>query len=262
MRPEEIKAGAEEYVVAYLLQMGTLGQRTGELHQALAKETGNPDFDPEPIQAKELKAWVKQISEEAIQTLDKLERHRDTLAESQRQLAYELLGRREALLDRIASLPPEGLQAAKTRYHGDYHLGQVLLVKNDFVIIDFEGEPARSLEERRRKHSPLKDVAGMLRSFDYAAFNALINATTEAPDQLSILNPFAQNWRDQVSAAFMEGYLKAVEGCPSYPQDSAHAQALIDLFTLEKAFYEVRYELDNRPTWVSVPLSGLLKILG
>ena len=261
IRSTEPEVEPDESEVVYILQARTLGQRTGELHQALARETGDPDFDPEPIQPTDIQAWIQQISEEATQTLEKLARHRDNLAESQQGLADELLEQRAQLLDSIASLAVPDLQAAKTRYHGDYHLGQVLVVENDFVIIDFEGEPARSMEERRRKHSPLKDVAGMLRSFDYAAHNALMAAMAEMPEQGANLEGHARNWRDRVMAAFMEGYLKAAEGCPSYPREPAHAQALIDLFTLEKALYEVRYELDNRPTWVTVPIRGLLRLL-
>jgi maltose alpha-D-glucosyltransferase / alpha-amylase len=153
------------------------------------------------------------------------------------------------------------LQAAKTRYHGDYHLGQVLLAENDFIIVDFEGEPARPLEERRAKHSPLRDVAGMLRSFNYAAYAVLRQITSERPDDSVLLEPIVQAWERFAVNAFLCGYRESISECPSYPIDSGHASALIDLFTLEKAFYELRYELENRPDWVAIPLKGLHRLL-
>ena len=155
-----------------------------------------------------------------------------------------------------------GLSAVKTRYHGDYHLGQVLLVNNDFLITDFEGEPARSVEERRRKHSALRDVAGMLRSFSYASAVAVNHCTSERPADRSRIGPLAANWEEDTADAFLAGYLDAIAGCPVYPEQPLHAQALIRLFVLEKALYELRYEMDNRPEWLSIPLYALLRQLG
>ncbi len=154
-----------------------------------------------------------------------------------------------------------GVQTVKTRHHGDYHLGQVLVANNDFQIIDFEGEPARPLEERRKKHSPLRDVAGMVRSFNYAAHTALRNASAERMSDLEEMHGWAADWERRVREAFLEGYQGGVMGCPSYPENDEHAQALIELFTLEKALYEVRYELDNRPDWVGIPVRGILGLL-
>ena len=140
----------------------------------------------------------------------------------------------------------------KTRYHGDYHLGQVLVVDDDFMIVDFEGEPGRAPEVRRRKSSPLRDVAGMLRSFNYAALSGALAAADAAG---------AQAWERDAVAAFLAGYRAAIAGCGSYPADPAHAAALLDLFTLEKAFYELSYELANRPAWLRIPLEGIRAIL-
>lgn len=175
--------------------------------------------------------------------------------------ADRLTAARDTILKRINSLKPVDLQSLKTRYHGDYHLGQVLVAKNDFIIIDFEGEPARTLEERRSKHSPLKDVAGMLRSFNYAGHAALTFATNDRPADLPSLEPFVRDWEQRTVEAFLSGYTEALADCPVYPADPANARALIDLFLLEKAFYELRYELDNRPDWVKVPLNGLAELL-
>jgi maltose alpha-D-glucosyltransferase/alpha-amylase len=262
VEPEKMGVDAEGYPGVYLMQVRILGQRTGELHRALAKETGEPDFDPEPMGAKDCQALVKALSEDVEHTLAKLERSLGSLPETQRPAAEGLVGMKSAALARIAGFDLGGLNALKTRFHGDYHLGQVLLRRNDFIIIDFEGEPARPLAERRRKQSPLKDVAGMLRSFDYAAFAALSAASAENPHQREVLEPFTREWTHWASQAFLEGYEQALAGDPCYPADADHARVLISLFSLEKALYELRYELDNRPTWVDVPLRGLLELLG
>src|SRR5690606_23570603 len=150
-------------------QAQTLGVRVGELHRAFAVATGNPAFDPEPVSVGDLRAWVEAVRADATTTLDRLERRRHDMDEEVRVLADELLARRVALLDRLAHVPEEVDGLVKTRYHGDLHFGQVLISANDFVIIDFEGEPMRPVEERRVKHCPLRDVAGMLRSASYAA---------------------------------------------------------------------------------------------
>ncbi len=149
------------------------------------------------------------------------------------------------------------MDGLKIRYHGDYHLGQVLLSKNDFVIIDFEGEPARPLAQRRQKHSPLRDVAGMLRSFNYARHAALLHATEHQPESQATLEPQTQKWEKQVREAFLRAYAKHVSGSPLYGSFDA-ARPLLELFELEKAFYELRYELNHRPDWVVVPLRGIL----
>jgi maltose alpha-D-glucosyltransferase/alpha-amylase len=147
------------------------------------------------------------------------------------------------------------------RYHGDYHLGQVLRVDEDFVIIDFEGEPARSMDERRQKHSPLRDVAGMLRSFSYAAAVATNRLTNEDPVDRHRAGPLVESWEEQVRDAFMSGYRAAVQGCPAWPEEPGAAERLIEFFVIEKALYELRYEMGNRPDWVSVPLFSLLRNL-
>jgi maltose alpha-D-glucosyltransferase/alpha-amylase len=163
-------------------------------------------------------------------------------------------------MTRASDMPPAGL---KTRLHGDLHLGQVLVCRDDFVLIDFEGEPQRPLEERRAKHAALRDVASMLRSFDYARHTALHQTTPNAAE-IARLGPAAREWERQVRAAFVQTYGKvAVEG-GLYADVAAFeaASPLLDLFEIEKALYELRYEMDNRPDWVAVPLAGIAALAG
>jgi len=175
-----------------------------------------------------------------------------------RASGQRLLDRADALVAHARALVPDRIDAMKTRYHGDYHLGQVLINQHDFVIVDFEGEPSRSLDERRAKHSPLRDVAGMLRSFGYAAAVALEQGVAATPaDRARLAAPLAQ-WRAQTEAAFLDGYRGAIGGTASWPADADIARRLIDAFTLEKALYELRYELANRPDWVGIPLLAIL----
>jgi maltose alpha-D-glucosyltransferase / alpha-amylase len=245
----------------YLALLRILGTRTGELHMALCTQSGDPAFDPEPVTRKDVLAWVATVRREASESLDLLGKRLDQLPERARPEAEELLARKEEIHQRLDRLKGVNLKAVKTRFHGDYHLGQVLLVENDFYIIDFEGEPGRPLAERRTKHSPFKDVAGMLRSFNYAAYGALLKVTAKASEDFAILEPFAREHEDRSVEAFMFGYIEAVKGCPAYPADPDHAHVLIDFFTLEKALYELRYEINNRPDWLIIPLKGILGLL-
>ncbi|MCB1919414.1 MAG: alpha-amylase, partial [Candidatus Competibacteraceae bacterium] len=265
----------------FLLFATTLGRRTGELHRALAQTTGNPAFDPEPITAADMTHWLDQIREEVEMTFERLRQALDRLPEAVRDLANQVLDAQIGLprAGRYASLAAQVLEARgaaaarsaqveamtphamKTRYHGDYHLGQVLVAKDDVIIIDFEGEPARSLEERRGKHSPLRDVVGMLRSFNYAAHAALRQVTADGASDRETLLSHAHEWEQQTRTAFLAGYTEAAGDSPGYPADPDQVRVLLELFALEKACYELRYELDNRPAWVEIPLGGLCELL-
>ena len=150
----------------------------------------------------------------------------------------------------------------KTRLHGDFHLGQVLVAQNDFYIIDFEGEPARPIQERRRKHSSLRDVGGMLRSIEYAGWAALGGATTDGGADIATLRPVVRDWKRQVRSAFLAGYRSGVGDSASYPRDPKVAQQLIDFFELEKALYEIRYEASTRPAWLTIPIVGISRLVG
>jgi len=244
----------------YLMQMETLGQRVGELHRDFAVPSGDPAFEPEPITADEVSAWRRGVLEETTRTMTMLEARKSRLEGAGAMLAESALAGREALERRIEGLALDHRGLAKTRHHGDLHLGQVLIAANDFVIIDFEGEPARPLAERRQKHSPLRDVAGILRSFDYAARTALANSTQVQPEQHEALAAALQQWRTDATAAFLRGYETATAGVASVPEEASVREGYLDLFLLEKLLYELRYELDNRPEWAVIPLAGLAEL--
>ncbi|HEX8013315.1 MAG TPA: maltose alpha-D-glucosyltransferase [Casimicrobiaceae bacterium] len=237
-----------------------LGKRTGELHAAFARSSGDPAFDPIAFSTADIAAWAERVRGEAAAVLDRLARRRDALPEPIRRDADRLLEQRDRLLARIAAHANDPVDGSRTRLHGDYHLGQVLLVQNDFVITDFEGEPARTMEERAQKHSPLKDVAGMLRSFDYAMHAALFSFHTERPDVAAAVEAAGRQWQAQAVEAFVDGY-DEVARASGLASARAEMKGLLELFVLEKAVYELKYEVDNRPDWVRIPLHGLLGIL-
>jgi maltose alpha-D-glucosyltransferase/alpha-amylase len=243
----------------YLALARLLGCRTAELHRALAMKTGDPAFDPEPIAPADQAGWTKRVSEEVAATLDLLAKRRGGFSESTVPLADAVLAGRQDILKRIDSVLPEKIRALKIRHHGDYHLGQVLLTRNDFTIIDFEGEPVRTFEERRRKNSPLRDVAGMLRSFNYARYAALARVAAQRPERVAGVERHAAEWEAEARRVFLEGYEEAAYEAGLY-ESMEEARALLELFTLEKACYELRYELEHRPDWIHVPLRGILDL--
>jgi maltose alpha-D-glucosyltransferase/alpha-amylase len=199
---------------------------------------------------------------EAEMTFDLLERRFGDLPESVQASARAVLEARSDVLARVRDLSGAVLGAVRTRYHGDLHLGQVLLTADDFLITDFEGEPARPIEERRQKGSPLRDVAGMLRSFDYARAVGAERALTRSPTAAERVEAAFRAWRDASCEAFLEGYDLGVGYARSVPPAAGDRARAIELFKVEKALYELRYELDNRPAWLGVPIGGLLELLG
>jgi maltose alpha-D-glucosyltransferase/alpha-amylase len=251
-----------DYHQIFVERARTLGIRTAEVHRAFAISNGDPAFEPEPVTQDDLEAWVAGARASAETALVALAREMERVPKDLRKFAQRLLETREELEARLTLPPVRDLgRLVKTRFHGDYHLGQVLVVADDFKLIDFEGEPGRTLPERRRKALPLRDVAGMLRSINYAAVAALRGATHDRAEDTSALEPLARDWERRCIEAFLAGYREAIAGCPSYPQDPAQAQRLLDLLILEKAFYEMSYELANRPAWVRIPLEGIRSIL-
>jgi maltose alpha-D-glucosyltransferase/alpha-amylase len=171
-----------------------------------------------------------------------------------------VLSRRRSLLAKLSAFRAVGGSAQLTRVHGDYHLGQVLRAKGDFVILDFEGEPARSLAERRAKQSPIKDVAGMVRSFSYAAFAGLTRHTSRRPQDFDLLEPWARLWEAAVVDEYLYSYRETAAQASIVPRDEQAFRRLLDVYLLDKALYELVYELNNRPTWVRIPLAGILSL--
>jgi maltose alpha-D-glucosyltransferase / alpha-amylase len=244
----------------YVTMIETLATRTAELHRALAQVTGDSAFDPEPATAEDYARWIAHVREQAVATLDLLASRADSLPEPRLAEARALLAERERLLAAIARCPMPRAATLKTRQHGDYHLGQVLVSRNDFIIIDFEGEPGRTFAERRIKNSPLRDVAGMLRSFSYARAAAL-QRLPETSATLERQQALAADWEQQTRAAFLTAYDAAARGAGLYAS-FADVEGLLRLFELEKSLYELRYEIDNRPDWIGVPLRGVAQLVG
>ena len=196
------------------------------------------------------------------QTFSLLRDRADALQPEVRDLADGVLQAEPRLLtalDRLVAAVPSGV--AKIRVHGDYHLGQVLWNEGDFFILDFEGEPARSMAERRARQSPFKDVAGMLRSFGYAAQARLLAWIEREPEKGRRLAPWATFWESAATDVFLQSYRAAANAAVFIPPTPEGVMALVRLFLFEKAVYELRYELNNRPDWLRIPLTGLQSIL-
>ena len=242
-----------------------LGRRTAEMHLALATPTDNPAFTAEPFTADLLSAEVTRIRTQITHSLDALKHAFNTLPDSETltiDSAALVLSRRIEIFARahaITGIPPEAA-GQRIRIHGDYHLGQLLRARADYIILDFEGEPARALSERRAKQSPLKDVAGMLRSFSYAAYAALDHFTQRHPNTARTLEPWAQLWQNAVSTEFLTAWRTTIASNPHLTPQPLQAHRLLNAYLLEKALYELLYELNNRPTWVRIPLAGILAL--
>jgi maltose alpha-D-glucosyltransferase/alpha-amylase len=230
------------------------------MHLALAMEAEDPAFAPEPLRPDDVKLLGTELEEYASRVFDRLKESLSKLPDDIVESAGLTLSRRKQWLDRFRLLRDMEIRALRTRIHGDYHLGQVLRTKNDYVILDFEGEPARPLAERREKHSPLKDVAGMLRSFSYAAQVALLNYTTRRPDAIDRLDPWARFWERSTAAEFLRAYRATPADAPFLPADPGSFKTLLEVYLLSKALHELRHELENRPGWARIPLVGILSL--
>ena len=264
---QETPAPGRKALGSYLESARLLGKRTAEMHVALASGESDPAFAPyrfTPEYQREVYGSMRGLTDNAFELLTG---RLGELPDIARTAADTLLDRRAHIEERFAPFVDREIDAVRTRIHGDYHLGQVLWTGTDFVIIDFEGEPVRSLAERRRKHSPLKDVAGMLRSFHYASYTGLLNATTREKERGSRptgLEQWANAWYTWVSVAYLECYLDTAResGVDFLPLSAGDLRTLLDAHLLEKAVYELIYELNNRPDWVRIPMQGILQLLG
>ncbi len=253
---------AHEHAGFSLDAAALLGRRTAEMHFALSTPTDNPAFIAETFTAADLDADARRVDAGINNTLDALRRSLSQLTDLTADDAALILSQRIDLFARAHALSTGDPAAAgrRIRVHGDFHLGQVLRAKNDYVILDFEGEPARSLEDRRRKQSPLKDVAGMLRSFSYAAWAGLAAFRQRRPEDARNLEPWTRLWENAAAGQFLFAYRSAIAARPGLLPEPEQAQLLLNAYTLEKALYELLYELNNRPTWVRIPLSGILAL--
>jgi maltose alpha-D-glucosyltransferase/alpha-amylase len=257
---EEIPDLARELIGAYLTSAHLLGQRTGELHMALGAEGKDPAFAPESFTALYRRSLYQSMRTLADQALTLLGKRLKGLAQELRADAEAVLKLEDAIFARFREIVETRVAAMRIRCHGDYHLGQVLFTGKDFFIIDFEGEPARPISERRIKRSPLRDVAGMLRSFNYAAVATLKGDAPHAEDAAQT-RPWARFWNFWVSVNFLKGYFEATQQAVFMPKSRAEITLLLDIYLLEKAVYELSYELNNRPDWVDLPIAGILQVM-
>jgi maltose alpha-D-glucosyltransferase/alpha-amylase len=253
---------ASDMISPYLSRIRQLGRRTAELHLALASDSDDPAFAPEPYSSD-----YKQQFERSTRALT--ERTLGLLRQKRAELPDELRGQAEVVINAQSRIVQEFQSIGRVntgkriRIHGDYHLGQVLYTGVDFVIIDFEGEPARSLAERRMKRSPLQDVAGMVRSFHYAAFAQLLAPPDGSLPKKDIgkVAAWAENWYSWVTFRFLKSYFANAQSGSFLPTSRAEVSTLLRIHLLEKAVYELGYELNNRPTWVAIPLAGITRLL-
>ncbi len=252
---------ARSSVETYLAAAELLGQRTAEMHLALASDENDPAFRPEPFTMESQQALEQSVNGLLVRVFSLLRDKLKFLPNEWRAKAETLAGRESEIAARFNTALREPIRAMRTRIHGDYHLGQVLRTETDFVIIDFEGEPARSIAERRVKRSPLQDVAGMLRSFHYAAFAPLLGEDRVAGEDVARMSVWAEAWNSWVAERYSAKYFATAKGASYLPQTQSEIQTVLELHLLEKAIYELGYELNNRPTWVGIPLQGIAKLL-
>jgi maltose alpha-D-glucosyltransferase / alpha-amylase len=236
--------------------VGAIGQRLGEMHAILARETSDPAFAPEAAGADDAANWAQRTDERIQIAFEGLSGRQAWERELDRERAQALLNQRKQISTAVRSLAKAGTGTLKTRIHGDFHLGQVLVASGDAHIIDFEGEPATSITERRAKTSPLRDVAGLLRSIDYAGATLIDRkGVGAAPVDEAQRDQLIAQFRQRASRAFLRAYWDVAD-----TRSGPAARALLDLFLIEKAAYEIAYEVSNRPTWIGVPVAGLARL--
>jgi maltose alpha-D-glucosyltransferase/alpha-amylase len=256
--PEDVKAIIEG-TDAELIRL--LGVRTGELHLALSSEEEKAAFKPEEFSLHYQRSLFSSLQSLVRVAFQSLNRNLKSLPDQVKAEAQEVLGMKDEILSLLKMVYSHKIDITKIRIHGDYHLGQVLFTGKDFLILDFEGEPARGYTERRLKHSALRDVAGMIRSFHYAAYGSLFLDNQIREEDIAKLIPYVEQWYHYMSGFFMRAYLKKVDGAAFVPKNTDDLQILMQTFLLQKAVYELNYEINNRPTWVLVPLRGIKSII-
>jgi maltose alpha-D-glucosyltransferase/alpha-amylase len=241
-------------------QARLIGTRTAEMHLKLMATDNVPAFRPEPYTLHYQRSLYSSFNTQIRDAFQNLERNKGRLPADIGEVAEAVLKNRERIMERMKVIYSRKLDLLKIRIHGDYHLGQVLFTGKDLVILDFEGEPARSYSERRLKFSALRDVAGIIRSFHYAALGSLFLESETRYTDIQKLSPYSELWSHYMSGFFMEAYLERVKGTGLIPDNPDDIKILLDVFLLSKAFYELNYELNNRPDWVMIPLKGIQSI--
>jgi maltose alpha-D-glucosyltransferase/alpha-amylase len=255
---------AVELIGPYFENVKLLGRRTAELHVVLASNTDDPDFAPEPFSVLYQRSLYQSMRNHSGQMFQLLRRNLNTLRGAVLDEALKVVDLQSEVLSRFRTILSRKINAKRTRIHGDFHLGQVLYTGKDYVIIDFEGEPARPLTERRIKKTPLRDVAGMLRSFHYAAYTSLFGHLGSAivrPEDLAAVEPWARLWNVWVASTYLDSYLEHAKPGGFLPENREELNILLNVYLFDKALYELGYELNNRPDWVRIPLTGILQLL-
>jgi maltose alpha-D-glucosyltransferase/alpha-amylase len=248
----------------YIESARLIGERTAAMHLALASETQNPNFTPEPFTPLTQRGSFQSMRNLTRQNFQLLARQLKSFSPEVLAQAQQVLALEPEILKKFRQIYERRLDVTRIREHGNFHLGQLLYTGKDFFIIDFAGEPAVSLSERRLKRSPLQDIAGMVRSFHYAAYAALlkhIERGTPVDGQLPRLILWAQFWARWVSAIFYKSYLQAVGNAAFLPPTEADRQVMMEIFLLRKVIYELGYELNHHPDWVKIPLQGILDLM-
>lgn len=258
---DQIPELVQEWIEASIAEYARLlGVRTGEMHIALSSGS-RPEFKPEPYSLHYQRSLYAGLQSLVRSTFLSQHKNLYKLSSEVRREAEQVLAMKEDILDVLKEIYKHKIDVTKIRIHGDFHLGQVLFNGKDFMITDFEGEPARSYSERRLKRSPMRDVAGMIRSFHYAAYGSLFLDNQIRKEDFSKLIPFSELWYHYMSQFYINAYLDTVEGRDFAPGNRADLETLLTTFLLEKAIYELNYELNNRPDWVIIPLRGIKMLM-
>lgn len=245
----------------FLEMVELLGRRTGEMHKALASRTTDERFNPEKFSLLYQKSLYQSFRGQMKKVFSTVRSNMKSLEESAREEVQGIVDNEKKVLQLFERIKTGKIDSLKTRIHGDYHLGQVLFTGKDFIIIDFEGEPARTLSERHLKFCPLRDVAGMLRSFHYAIFNQYFKFLEWQGDDGSFMRNWVDPWYDIVSGVFLHAYLIATENTGIIPKAEDELHTLLNIYVLEKAIYELGYEVNNRPEWIEIPAKGIKSLI-
>jgi maltose alpha-D-glucosyltransferase / alpha-amylase len=242
-------------------RISLLGKRTAEMHQALIAHPKEKDFEPEAFSLHYQRSVYSSLQSLTRGSFQTLKANLKNLPESIREEAEEILGRKDEVLEVFKRIFDHKITTTKIRIHGDYHLGQVLWTGKDFMIIDFEGEPARAYSERRLKRSPVRDLAGMIRSLHYASYTTVLQDEFRNARKDDDLRGWAEVWFQNITRVYLQGYLDQIKDIDLLPEDEGDFRILLETFLLEKAVYELSYELNSRPDWVIIPLRGIKTIL-